>query len=104
MESDYSEGPVNIGSTDEETVEFWARSILSLVASMRASGEIPPLAAGLKESEVVFKAAVVDDPPRRKPDVTRAKKELGWETKWTVEEGLRETIRFFASQLEDGHA
>jgi UDP-glucuronate decarboxylase len=104
MESSYSEGPVNIGTTDEATVSSWAHTILSLVLSMRASGEIPPLAEGKKESTVVYKDAVVDDPPRRKPDVTRAKEELGWEPKWSVEEGLRETIRFFAAQLEEGHA
>jgi UDP-glucuronate decarboxylase len=103
MESNYSEGPVNIGTTDEDTVESWARKILSLVSSMREDGDIAPLANGTKQSEVVFMEAVVDDPPRRKPDIQRAKEELGWEPKWTVEEGLRETIRFFASQLEDGH-
>ncbi|GAA6016588.1 hypothetical protein JCM10207_002851 [Rhodosporidiobolus poonsookiae] len=104
MESNYSETPVNIGTSDEDTVEAWARTIVDLVASMRADGEIAPLPAGVEPSQIVFGPAVVDDPPRRKPDITRAKNVLGWEPKWTVEAGLRETIKYFASQIEDGHA
>ncbi|KAL8293070.1 hypothetical protein RQP46_000764 [Phenoliferia psychrophenolica] len=49
-------------------------------------------------SEIVFKDAVVDDPPRRKPDITRARKVLGWEPRWTVEAGIEETIRYFAER------
>ncbi|GAA5992036.1 hypothetical protein JCM11641_003147 [Rhodosporidiobolus odoratus] len=104
MESNYAENPVNIGTSDEATVEYWARTILSLVRDMRETGEIPPLADGKQESEIEFVPAVVDDPPRRRPDITRAKEVLGWEPKWTVEAGLRETIRYFVAQLEEGQA
>ncbi|GAA6027031.1 hypothetical protein JCM8097_006053 [Rhodosporidiobolus ruineniae] len=104
MESSYSEGPVNIGTSDEGTVSSWAQSILSLVRTMRAEGEIPPLPKGVEESTIEYVEAVTDDPPRRKPDVTLARRELGWEPSWTVEAGLRETIRYFASQLEEGQA
>lgn len=102
MESDYSEGPVNIGSPDEGTVLSWASTILALVKDLRATGSIPPLAAGQKESEIEFVPAVVDDPPRRKPDITLAKEVLAWEPRWTVMAGLEETIRYFASQLAEG--
>ncbi|GAA5848734.1 hypothetical protein JCM8547_004612 [Rhodosporidiobolus lusitaniae] len=102
MESDYSEGPVNIGTSDEDTVSHWAHEILNLVTLMRDEGEIPPLPASVEKSEIVYEDAVVDDPPRRRPDVTLAKEKLGWEPKWTVEAGLRDTIKYFATQVEDG--
>ncbi|GAA5888138.1 hypothetical protein JCM6882_000293 [Rhodosporidiobolus microsporus] len=103
MESSYSAGPVNIGTSDEGTVSSWAQLILRLVSQMRAEGEIAPLPAGAKESEIVYVESVVDDPPRRKPDITRAREELGWSPKWTVEAGMRETLRYFSRQLEEGH-
>ncbi|KAK4705795.1 UDP-glucuronate decarboxylase, partial [Phenoliferia sp. Uapishka_3] len=49
-------------------------------------------------SEIVFKDAVVDDPPRRRPDITRAKQVLGWQPQWTVEAGIAETIKYFAER------
>ncbi|BGP30117.1 hypothetical protein JCM10296v2_001869 [Rhodotorula toruloides] len=102
MESDYSEGPVNIGSPDEGTVLSWASTILELVKDLRATGSIPPLPAGQKKSEIDFVPAVVDDPPRRKPDITLAKEVLAWQPRWTVMAGLEETIRYFAGQLAEG--
>ncbi|KWU44936.1 UDP-xylose synthase [Rhodotorula sp. JG-1b] len=102
MESSYSEGPVNIGTVDEGTVLSWAEEILSVVRDLRASGAIAPLPRGQAESTVEFVPAVVDDPPRRKPDITRAKNELGWEPKWPVRAGLEETVLYFARQLEEG--
>ncbi|GAA6016366.1 hypothetical protein JCM8202_005585 [Rhodotorula sphaerocarpa] len=102
MESSYSEGPVNIGTADEGTVLSWAEEILSLVKELRASGAIAPLPHGQPESKIEFVPAVVDDPPRRKPDISRAKQELGWEPKWPVRSGLEETILYFARQLEEG--
>ncbi|GAA5833184.1 hypothetical protein JCM11251_005169 [Rhodosporidiobolus azoricus] len=104
MESAYSSGPVNIGTSDEDTVLHWAQLILSLVSQMRQEGEIPPLPAGTKESQIEFVEAVTDDPPRRKPDITLAGRELGWRPRWTTEAGLRETLRYFAAQLEEGQA
>ncbi|BGP13959.1 hypothetical protein JCM10213_005543 [Rhodosporidiobolus nylandii] len=104
MESSHSETPVNIGTSDEATVEHWARTILGLVTSMRESGEIPPLPEGVPPSEIIFVPAVVDDPPKRKPDITRAREVLGWEPRWTLEAGMMETIRYFARVLEEGHA
>ncbi|GAA5909494.1 hypothetical protein JCM5296_006054 [Sporobolomyces johnsonii] len=107
MESSYADGPVNIGTADEATVEHWARLIVDTVREMRAAGTIPPLVTPdgvARESEIVFVPAVVDDPPRRKPDIKRAKDVLGWEPRWTVKAGLEETIRYFAAQLDEGAA
>ncbi|GAA5862311.1 hypothetical protein JCM3774_004860 [Rhodotorula dairenensis] len=102
MDSSYSEGPVNIGTVDEGTVLSWAEEILSIVKELRASGAIAPLSPGQPESRIEFVPAVVDDPPRRKPDISRAKAELGWEPKWPVRAGLEETILSFARQLAEG--
>lgn len=102
MDSSYSEGPVNIGTVDEGTVLSWAEEILSLVKELRAAGSIAPLPLGQPESTIEFVPAVVDDPPRRKPDISRAKEQLGWEPKWPVRAGLEETILYFARQLEEG--
>ncbi|SCV66951.1 BQ2448_5597 [Microbotryum intermedium] len=51
-------------------------------------------------SEIVYEAAVVDDPPRRKPDISRARQELGWQPRWTTVAGIRECILYFANELE----
>jgi UDP-glucuronate decarboxylase len=119
MESEVVD-PVNIGSEDEKTVEEWARVIRDTVEVMRSEGSLSPLpiplcneeeeegeeergekGEGWKASEIVFKDAVVDDPPRRKPDISRARQVLGWEPKWTVESGMRETIMWYAAQGEE---
>ncbi|SGY41022.1 BQ5605_C003g02460 [Microbotryum silenes-dioicae] len=51
-------------------------------------------------SEIIYEAAVVDDPPRRRPDISRARQELGWQPKWTTLAGIRECILYFANELE----
>ncbi|GAA5851345.1 hypothetical protein JCM9279_001112 [Rhodotorula babjevae] len=100
MESSHSLTPVNIGSSDEGTVLSWAEEILSTVRELRAAGDVAPLPAGTPESTIEFVPAVVDDPPRRRPDTTLAKEVLGWDPRWTVKAGLEETVRYFAAQLE----
>ncbi len=42
---------------------------------------------------------VRDDPRKRKPDITRAKKEIGWEPRFSVEQGIEETIEYFRMLL-----
>ncbi|SCZ95785.1 BZ3500_MvSof-1268-A1-R1_Chr8-1g09796 [Microbotryum saponariae] len=51
-------------------------------------------------SEIIYEAAVVDDPPRRRPDISRARQELGWQPRWTTVAGIRECILYFANELE----
>ncbi|KDE02347.1 hypothetical protein MVLG_07091 [Microbotryum lychnidis-dioicae p1A1 Lamole] len=60
-------------------------------------------AAQVDENEmsvIIYEAAVVDDPPRRRPDISRARQELGWQPKWTTLAGIRECILYFANELE----
>lgn len=107
MGSDFTE-PVNIGSEDESTVAEWALVVRDTVEEMRERGEIALSVEGgtvvegkTRRSELVLTPAVVDDPPRRRPDITRAREVLGWEPKWTVKSGIEETIKYFASEEGD---
>lgn len=51
-------------------------------------------------STIVELAAVEDDPQRRKPDISRAKKYLNWEPKVPLAIGLKKTIAYFAKELQ----
>jgi UDP-glucuronate decarboxylase len=51
------------------------------------------------KAEIVHKPIPLDDPTRRRPDITRARRELGWEPKVTVREGLEKTIAYFTKEL-----
>ncbi|HMA16919.1 MAG TPA: UDP-glucuronic acid decarboxylase family protein, partial [Thermoanaerobaculia bacterium] len=77
-------GPVNIGNPKELSVLEFARTIQRLTGT---------------SSEVVFRPLPVDDPKVRQPDITRARTQLGWEPKVSLEEGLTRTISYFRSIL-----
>jgi dTDP-glucose 4,6-dehydratase len=81
--SDYHE-PVNLGNPEEMTILDFARKILEITGA---------------KSEIVTKPLPVDDPKVRQPDITRAKKLLGWEPKVDFESGIRETIEYFRDKL-----
>ncbi len=76
--------PVNLGNPNEISITDFARLILSLTGS---------------KSEIIFKPLPVDDPKVRKPDISRAKQELGWEPSVELEEGLKKTIEWFSQDL-----
>ncbi|NBR27663.1 MAG: SDR family oxidoreductase [Betaproteobacteria bacterium] len=77
-------GPVNLGNPQEITVAELAETILRLTAS---------------RSKLAFKPAVADDPKQRQPDIALARAELGWQPHTPLEDGLRETIRYFKQTL-----
>jgi len=52
------------------------------------------------DAQIVNTGAVVDDPQKRKPDISVARAELGWQPQFTAEEGLLETIRYFKNKIE----
>ncbi len=85
MQKDNFTGPVNLGNTDEISIKELALRILD---------EIPE-----SKSEIVYKELPQDDPRQRKPDISLAKKELNWEPKVNLDEGLRKTIAYFRSVL-----
>jgi UDPglucose 6-dehydrogenase len=78
--------PVNLGNPAEETVLNCARRILELTDST---------------SEIRFEPLPKDDPPRRRPDITKARELLQWEPQVSFEEGLRQTIAYFRSLLAE---
>ena len=80
---DYHE-PVNIGNPREMTVLQFAEEILKITGS---------------GSQVELRPLPKDDPKVRQPDITLAKKLLGWEPKVRFEEGIVKTIEYFRSFL-----
>jgi len=72
--------PVNLGSAEEITISELANEIMQLNNSL---------------SEIVFKKLPENDPKVRKPDITKAKRELKWEPKVSLKEGLNKTIEYF---------
>jgi len=78
-------GPVNLGNPNEVTMLQLARRILKLTGS---------------RSELIHKSMPVDDPTRRRPDITLAKTILDWEPRTALDAGLRRTVQFFAEALD----
>jgi dTDP-glucose 4,6-dehydratase len=76
--------PVNIGNPHEMTVLGFARKIIELTGS---------------KSVIMYKPLPQDDPQVRQPDITKARKVLGWEPKVALEQGLARTIEYFADKL-----
>ncbi|TMG41225.1 MAG: SDR family oxidoreductase [Chloroflexi bacterium] len=79
LNTDYAE-PVNIGNPEEVTILQLAELIRDLCGS---------------RSQIAFRPLPTDDPKQRRPDITRARKVLGWEPKVSLEEGLKTTIASF---------
>jgi dTDP-glucose 4,6-dehydratase len=74
-------GPVNIGNPDEYTVAELAETVVTLLGS---------------SSEIVHLPLPVDDPTRRRPDITIARRELGWEPTTPLRDGLARTAAYLA--------
>ena len=83
MNVEYYE-PVNIGNPDEITILEFAEEVLKYTNS---------------KSKITFKELPIDDPKIRQPDITLAKKLLGWEPKVSREEGIRITMEYFKKKL-----
>ena len=79
--SDYV-NPVNIGNPDEITIREFAEEILQLTGT---------------DQKLINKPLPQDDPKQRQPDITVAKRELGWEPKINRAEGLKRTYAYFKS-------
>jgi dTDP-glucose 4,6-dehydratase len=78
--------PVNIGNPHEMTVLEFAKKIIELTHS---------------KSAIVYKPLPEDDPQVRQPDISKARKILGWEPKVKLEEGLSKTIDYFRSKVTE---
>jgi len=73
-------GPVNTGNPNEFTIRELAEMVIKLTNS---------------KSKIITQPLPEDDPMQRQPDISLAKKELGWEPKINLEEGLKKTIAHF---------
>ena len=73
-------GPVNVGNPGEFTMLELAQAVLELTGS---------------KSKIVYQPLPGDDPKMRRPDISLAKKTLGWEPKVNLFDGLQKTIEYF---------
>jgi UDP-glucuronate decarboxylase len=77
-------GPINLGNP----VEFTVRELAALVITLTGS-----------RSKIVHEPLPHDDPRQRKPDISLAKAQLGWEPKISLDQGLRQTIAYFEKAI-----
>ena len=73
-------GPINLGNPDEFTILELAKLVIKMTKS---------------KSRIIRKPLPEDDPMRRQPDITLAKKKLKWQPKVDLEDGLEKTIKYF---------
>jgi dTDP-glucose 4,6-dehydratase len=83
LESDV-EKPVNIGNPDERTIIELADVVLEVTGSNSGitHEELPP-----------------QDPQVRRPDISKAGSELGWEPQVSLREGLEQSVEFFEAEI-----
>ena len=81
-------GPVNLGNPSEMTISELAELIIAITNS---------------KSKIVYKPLPSDDPVRRKPDISLAKKELNWEPETDIRKGLEKTIEYFDNKLKENN-
>ncbi|MEO0373220.1 MAG: UDP-glucuronic acid decarboxylase family protein, partial [Cyanobacteria bacterium P01_A01_bin.17] len=85
MNSDQT-GPVNLGNPDEYTILQLAKQIQNLINP---------------EASIKFEPLPMDDPQRRRPDISQAQKHLGWKPMVPLSEGLQKTVEDFSNRLSD---
>jgi dTDP-glucose 4,6-dehydratase len=83
LNSDEAE-PVNLGNPEEISILDFAKEIVRLTGS---------------KSRIVFNPLPQNDPKVRQPDITKAKRILGWEPKVSRKEGLRRTLQYFKGKI-----
>jgi len=77
-------GPVNLGNPGEFTMKELADAVIDVTGS---------------KSTIEHKPLPQDDPKQRQPDISLAKKELGWEPTIQLREGLEKTVEYFRGVL-----
>ena len=80
MNKDDITGPINVGNPTEFTIKELAEVVVELIDT---------------KSKVIFLPLPMDDPKKRKPDITKATEILGWDPKIQLREGLKKTIEYF---------
>jgi UDP-glucuronate decarboxylase len=80
-------GPVNVGNPNEFTIRELAEQVVAQTGS---------------KSKIISKPLPSDDPKQRQPDISLARKELGWAPMVELKEGLQKTIAYFDKLLSSG--
>lgn len=80
-------GPVNMGNPCEFTILQLAEKVVDFCGG---------------SSRIVHEPLPIDDPARRRPDISLARKELGWQPRTPLDEGLKKTIAYFDGLLKSG--
>ena len=75
--------PINLGNPNETSINQLAKIIIDLTNS---------------KSKIVYSNALIDDPKKRKPDISRAKKLINWRPEIELNKGLRKTIDYFKKE------
>jgi dTDP-glucose 4,6-dehydratase len=83
LDSDWT-GPMNIGNPDEYTIAELAQAVIDVTGS---------------SSEIVFRPLPDDDPKVRRPDITLARRELGWSPRVMLRDGLERTAEWYRAEL-----
>lgn len=78
-------GPVNLGNPNEFTIKELADKVLELLPESK--------------SQFVYRELPQDDPKQRQPDISVAKKQLDWEPRVQLHDGLQQTIKYFRSEI-----
>jgi nucleoside-diphosphate-sugar epimerase len=84
MQADTKGEVVNLGNPNEMTVLEFAKKIKALTGS---------------KSDIEFKPLPENDPMQRRPDISKAKKLLGWTPEVGLDEGLKMTVEYFKKKL-----
>ncbi|MBW8887355.1 MAG: SDR family oxidoreductase [Fibrobacteres bacterium] len=87
MEHPTLSGPVNVGNPNEFTIRQLAEQVVAATGS---------------KSKIISKPLPSDDPKQRQPDISLAKKELGWAPTVELKEGLQKTVAYFDKLLSSG--
>jgi UDP-glucuronate decarboxylase len=87
MDAPHLTGPINLGNPKTFTIRDLAEEVIALTGS---------------RSPIQFCPLPEDDPVQRQPDITLARKELGWEPTVQLENGLKETVAYFDALLSAG--
>src|SRR5205085_12105114 len=84
LEDEPFPGPINLGNPGEFTILELAKQVIELTGS---------------KSKIVFAELPVDDPTRRRPDITLAQEKLNWKPTVQLSDGLKRTITYFDKLL-----
>ncbi|MFP4157237.1 MAG: UDP-glucuronic acid decarboxylase family protein [Opitutales bacterium] len=87
MQQEETIGPMNIGNPGEFTILELAEKVIAQTGS---------------RSKIIHQPLPADDPKQRQPDITEARRVLGWAPKVALDEGLKPTIEYFDGLLRQG--